>query len=574
MSSNSDVISSDPLRALLVFPADDIEVNVCQRITRTIKPIIPDFDDVSHQEDIHVNQCVTCYTNNWIVVNKKFVSLLFIYFLFSFQSINCLSKSFNDRYEPCVSLNGRSAQRVAQTKTISRQEYEIDIETNENNENNAYSESSQDRTPNACCSKSTSCNTTRPQSKTINFANFSRPPLASDEDTSEGSMTPPSNRQSVFSECTPTSSTLTSNDTTPRGSLYMNDCSVSCASRSSWHYIDSPRNSRTLERADSLQFNNSNGPPRGSRTSSIFHLRNSQSDPLIPGLLDDISADQLDRINEIRRLDGRHSSLFSFYPLQDDEDLIELRPQITPPNEPNRHRILVKCLTLRLELEIEPIFASLALYDARERKKLSENFYFDMNSEPLKRLLTSHIAYQDVSTLSRSCIFNITNPSSDMFLVIKLEKVLQGDVNECAEPYMKDEKNRDKLKTNAAFCCERLGKYRMPFAWTAVYLLDVFNGIGTNGNSGQNLNNGDSGNGTSSSIDSNENKGSCHSLDSIKRRYNDSGSLNRKGSLERQKSDKRRSLTAEELSDAINNFHAVTLSINSFFKQVSYQSFD
>lgn len=214
---------------------------------------------------------------------------------------------------------------------------------------------------------------------------------------------------------------------------------------------------------------------------------------------------------------------------------------------------------MKLELEIEPIFASMALYDAKEKKKLSENFYFDMNSESIKRLLSSHIQYQDVSSLSRSCIFNITYPSSDMFLVIKLEKVLQGDVNECAEPYMKDEKNRDKLKTSAALYCERLGKYRMPFAWTAVYLLDVFNGI--NGNVGPNGTNSDS---------NTENKGSCNSLDSIKKKYSESGSLSRKGSLERQKLDKQNSLSNEELSEAINNFNAVTLTINSFFKQVSY----
>ncbi len=56
-------------------------------------------------------------------------------------------------------------------------------------------------------------------------------------------------------------------------------------------------------------------------------------------------------------------------------------------------------------------------------------------------MLGGHIAYQDISTLSRSCIFNIMYPSSDVFLVVKLEKVLQqGDISEVAEPYMKDEK--------------------------------------------------------------------------------------------------------------------------------------
>ena len=95
-----------------------------------------------------------------------------------------------------------------------------------------------------------------------------------------------------------------------------------------------------------------------------------------------------------------------------------------------------------MDLEVEPIFASMALYDAKEKKKLSENFYFDMNPEGLKRMLTSHVPYSDISTLSRSCVFDITYPSNDIFLVIKLEKVLQGDISECAEPYVKDDKVR------------------------------------------------------------------------------------------------------------------------------------
>ena len=89
------------------------------------------------------------------------------------------------------------------------------------------------------------------------------------------------------------------------------------------------------------------------------------------------------------------------------------------------------------------MFASMALYDAKERRKISENFYFDMTPEGMKKMLHRHIAYQDVSTMSRSCAFSITYPSEDIFLVIKLEKVLQqGDISEAAEPYIsvRDEK--------------------------------------------------------------------------------------------------------------------------------------
>jgi hypothetical protein len=63
----------------------------------------------------------------------------------------------------------------------------------------------------------------------------------------------------------------------------------------------------------------------------------------------------------------------------------------------------------------------------------------------------------------------MTHPSADIFLVIRIEKVLQqGDISECVEPYMKAQSASalEKLRhneQNANQFCERLGKYRMPF---------------------------------------------------------------------------------------------------------------
>lgn len=45
----------------------------------------------------------------------------------------------------------------------------------------------------------------------------------------------------------------------------------------------------------------------------------------------------------------------------------------------------------RLNLQVEPIFASMALYDAKEKKKISENFYFDLNPEQIRRMLEGYI---------------------------------------------------------------------------------------------------------------------------------------------------------------------------------------
>ncbi|XP_071517868.1 dedicator of cytokinesis protein 7 isoform X2 [Panulirus ornatus] len=299
--------------------------------------------------------------------------------------------------------------------------------------------------------------------------------------------------------------------------------------------------------------------PRGSWASSVFDLRNSVADPLLPSLLSRIPLDTVDNNNQQARLENRQESLFVLYPSQDEEDIIERRfyPEVPMPH--SGHHIQVKCINLRLELEIEPVFATMALYDLRDKKKVSENFCFDMNPEPLKRMLTSHIPYQDISTLSRTCVFEITYPSSDLFLVVRLEKVLQGDISDVVGPYMKDDANREKLKSAAVACCERLGKYRMPLAWTAINLMSIFTGVhGDRENAPEREPSG------SNSLDR---KQSSSSYEELKRKSG-SGSLTRRGSLERRSfSEKRRSWSPEEFGACLDSFRPVTLTVSSFFKQ-------
>ena len=68
--------------------------------------------------------------------------------------------------------------------------------------------------------------------------------------------------------------------------------------------------------------------------------------------------------------------------------------------------------------------------------QISENFHFDINKDCHKQMIAKFIGKQDMSSLARSCIFSVTYPSSEVFLVIKIEKVLQqGDISDCAEPY-------------------------------------------------------------------------------------------------------------------------------------------
>ena len=46
---------------------------------------------------------------------------------------------------------------------------------------------------------------------------------------------------------------------------------------------------------------------------------------------------------------------------------------------------------------------------------------------------------------ARTCVFDVTTAPGDLFLVVKLEKVLQGDLGEAIEPYIKEERNVEKV---------------------------------------------------------------------------------------------------------------------------------
>ncbi|XP_046442972.1 dedicator of cytokinesis protein 7-like isoform X3 [Daphnia pulex] len=433
MNEHATASDRDPLKLLLSFPLDDLQLHLLPRPWRTLQPITP--PEPLESLNSHVRDCVRCYTSPWLVVQHRY-------------------QDFSSG-----SLARQSASRLNALAATPRQEFEIDDEND------------------------------------VNFNN---------ENESTAVIDPVSTKANSI--------------------------------RSSSSVSDTPRGSW-----------------------ATFDLRQTASDPPLPGLLDRLAPDVIDNVNKIRRNELQLDTLFALYPPQDDEDIIERRCQPDMPIEHLGHRILVKCTQLQLELEIEPIYASMALYDAKEKKKISENFYFDLNSDSIKHMLATHIPFQDVSTLSRSCTFSTTYPSTDLFLVVKLEKVLQGDINECTEPYIKDDKNREKVKANAVACCERLGRYRMPFAWTGIHLHSILHGA--------------------SNIDREKDKTnereSAPNEAGLPLGANSlgSGSWSRRGSLERRGTggshDKRSSWSSmgDEIGSSLDNFRPVTLTVSSFFKQ-------
>uniref|UniRef100_A0A8C1C261 Dedicator of cytokinesis 8 n=2 Tax=Cyprinus carpio TaxID=7962 RepID=A0A8C1C261_CYPCA len=223
---------------------------------------------------------------------------------------------------------------------------------------------------------------------------------------------------------------------------------------------------------------------RTTLTSSDFNLRALQPDRRVENLLRFSSPEELDRFNLEARSSNRYGELFGLYPPTDEEDAVAIRPIPDCPKEHFGQRILVRCQAIKFDIEIEPLFATMALYDLKEKKKISENFHFDINTDQMKGFLRAHTPHTDASTLARSAIFSISYPSPDIYLVIKIEKVLQqGEIGDCAEPYMvlkesdaaKNREKLEKLKNQAEGFCQRLGRYRMPFAFATVNIMSAIN---------------------------------------------------------------------------------------------------
>ncbi|XP_013200563.1 dedicator of cytokinesis protein 9 isoform X1 [Amyelois transitella] len=186
----------------------------------------------------------------------------------------------------------------------------------------------------------------------------------------------------------------------------------------------------------------------------------------------------------------------------------EPEPQLEPFKEHFGQRILLKCESLKFRLQapidgdkellcqVEPYYTHLALYDARSGRKLTENFHFDLNHEAVKDLvkddectksLVENFSYDvklDVKQIpdewyrsKKQVVLSVNNPHPDLFLVVRIDKILQGHVSQVLEPYQKATKDPRlglKVHKTVQAYANRVGSYRMPFAWTAKPLFRMY----------------------------------------------------------------------------------------------------
>ncbi|XP_048826602.1 dedicator of cytokinesis protein 9-like isoform X4 [Brienomyrus brachyistius] len=206
---------------------------------------------------------------------------------------------------------------------------------------------------------------------------------------------------------------------------------------------------------------------------------------------------------EIRIRNETRLKLFTLDPDTQKLDFSGIEPDVKQFEEKFGKRVLVNCNDLSFNLQscvaeneegpttnVEPFFVTLSLFDIHSSRKISADFHVDMNHPSVRQMIPSHggqqmngggdpLPSQQGSldephegglNFPRQGVFSVTCPHPDIFLVAHIEKVLQGGITHCAEPYMRSTdsaKAAQKVLKNAKLACSRLGQYRMPFAWAA-----------------------------------------------------------------------------------------------------------
>uniref|UniRef100_A0A8C2E076 Dedicator of cytokinesis 11 n=1 Tax=Cyprinus carpio TaxID=7962 RepID=A0A8C2E076_CYPCA len=221
-------------------------------------------------------------------------------------------------------------------------------------------------------------------------------------------------------------------------------------------------------------------------------------------------ARETDQLNKMSRNEGRQK-IFTLDPETQRLDFSGIEPDVKPFEERFGRRFMVSCHDLTFNLQgcvsekndgiltnVEPFFISLALFDLSKGCKISADFHVDLNPPCVRQMLqegssgtpkepeggdgneTVRVNGHGLPVLQRvkeslirfptQGIFSVTNPNTDIFLLARVEKVLQNGITHCTEPYIKTSdisKTVPKVLKTAKQTCQRLGQYRMPFAWAA-----------------------------------------------------------------------------------------------------------
>ncbi|XP_063232760.1 dedicator of cytokinesis protein 9 isoform X1 [Bacillus rossius redtenbacheri] len=486
---NKTLLQNDPQREILLYPSDDVSQVVLPRRFRTTTHSVPSDLDI-RECSLFTKECIKSYTSNWNLIHYKYSA-----YSGSYLELPKISKSDelkDEVYEIDTDADQIDEEIVSKNDGITKQGYLM-----------KGPEVGTDRMFVNLGSKSYKrrfCKLRQEVDGTYILE------LHKDEKKGEAKAT------IVMDFCTEVVRT------TKRGRfcfelrMTAGHKSHSLAAESESELQDwlSKLNSvmqhnrqQEEKRAASLE-RAANTPPPSPQPAQMYGTLKGLEQSMNPQLMK--YARETDVSIALARRDNRRR-LFSIYPHM---------PHVKTPGqnvseqsaEPYREqfgqRLMVRCESIRFRLQapidgekeglcqVEPYFTTLALFDARQGRKLTENFHFDVN-HPLIRSMVSSPGVECVPDLPlpselqqvpsdwllypRQAVFSLSNPHPDVFLVVRIDKVLQGGICQTSDPYVRSTKDpRLGLRVHRAVksCCQRLGNYRMPFAWTARPLFRMY----------------------------------------------------------------------------------------------------
>ncbi|XP_039945150.1 dedicator of cytokinesis protein 11 isoform X3 [Hirundo rustica] len=475
-------IYSDPLRDLLIFPIEDVSISVIGRQRRTVQSTVPE-DALKKAQSLFVKECIKTYSSDWFVVNYKYEEY-----------------SGDFRMLPCKSFR---------PDKIPSHVFEIDEDFEKDEDSSSLCSQKGGVIKQGWLHKANVNSTITVTMKVFKRRYFYLSQLT------DGSYILNSYKDEKISK-------------ESKGCIFLDACNdvVQCPKMRRYafelktidkysHYlaaeteqemeewlvtlrkiIQSNTESLVQEKKDAVEsVQDDESSTQGKSENILESLERSMHPELMK------YGRETDQLNKLSRNDGRQN-IFSFDPEVQRLDFSGIEPDVKPFEEKCSRRFVVCCQDFSLNLlaqlsdraeegptNVEPFFLSLALFDLKSNCKISADFHVDLNppsvrdmlldsSEPRAEGTQGHCPGQSlVHGVPESClhyikqgVFSVTNPHTEIFLVARVEKVLQGSIAHCVEPYMKNSdpgKTAQKVHKVAKQVCSRLGQYRMPFGWAA-----------------------------------------------------------------------------------------------------------
>uniref|UniRef100_A0A452I7N8 Uncharacterized protein n=1 Tax=Gopherus agassizii TaxID=38772 RepID=A0A452I7N8_9SAUR len=477
-------IYSDPLRDLLMFPMEDVSISVIGRQQRTVQSTVPE-DAHGKAQSLFVKECIKTYHSDWHVVNYKYEEF-----------------SGDFRMLPCKSFR---------PEKIPNHIFEIDEDVEKDEDSSSLCSQKGGIIKQGWLYKANVNSTITVTMKVFKRRYFYLTQLP------DGSYILNSYKDEKISK-------------ESKGCIFLDACIdvVQCPKMRRYafelkmldkysHYLAAESEQEMEEWLVTLkkiiQINTESLVQERKDTVESAQDDDSSSQGKSENILESLERSmhpelmkygrETEQLNKLSRNDGRQN-LFSFDAEVQRLHFSGIEPDVKPFEEKCSRRFLVNCHDLTFNLQthvgdraegsptnVEPFFISLALFDVKHNCKISADFHVDLNPPSVREMLLgsstqaagdSHrkgtptnehlihgIAESHLRYIKQG-VFSVANPHVEIFLVARVEKVLQGSITHCVDPYIKNSdpgKTAQKVHKLAKQVCSRLGQYRMPFAWAA-----------------------------------------------------------------------------------------------------------